>query len=186
MSYKLKKGGLEMPKILPVTATTGPTFFRTVVTETIEQKRFREERALLGLAHDVDYVSGLLFRSTLFVAENQRAVAGEIWSGWSHKISELNPVARQVATGKVEDENAQDIADWLLLRLGLFEREIWQPVILQLEKRGSALYSQAARVNEPPLREQLRSMAKNFLPWTEVLGATKLHETIFGQNQWII
>ena len=149
------------------------------MTETIEQKRFYEEKALLGLSRDVDYVSSLLFRSTLFVAENQLNVAGEIWSGWSHKISELNPVARQVATGEIEDENARDIADWLLLRLGLFEREIWRPVILHLEKRGSALYSQAARVHEPPLQEQLFSMAKNFLPWTEVLGATRLHETIF-------
>ena len=154
------------PIILPADPARGQAFFRTKVIETISLDNLRDERVLLGIRRDVDYVSKLLFCSLQFATDDRFAA----WGGGPFTDPEIAPIAHKIAHGAIEDKSAQAVADRLLVRLGLFERRIWRPEILSLERHGGALYLRAAQVNEPPLRQQLESMAYHFLPWTEVLN----------------
>lgn len=59
-----------------------------------------------------------------------------------------------------------------------WEKSLWPVEASWLKNYGGELYERAAHVHEPPLRDQLTSMAGNVLPWAEVLQNLKRRESI--------
>jgi hypothetical protein len=161
-------------KILPVDIAMGHAFFRAAIAEAVSCDRFISERMFLGLDRDVDYVANLLFHSSLLGFENPFSV----WGGGVLRNSDLEAIFRRIMTNDFAEESAQDLADKLLLRLGMFPERIWGANVLSFKNYGRALYSLASQANKPPLHDQLESMADNFLPWTEVINAMKKRESL--------
>ena len=153
-------------KVLPINAAMGRVFFRTAVAETVAQSRFGLENAFFQLYRDVDYVANLLSHSALLGLENPFS----IWGGGVIRSSDVDLVAGHILGGEIKDEEAQNVADQLLLQFGLFPpRSMWPAEALRIERCGGKLYLQAARIHGSPFREQLESMAEDFSPWTTVI-----------------
>ena len=160
--------------ILPVTAPIGVAFFRAAVTETLEQRKLKEEAELFGLRRDIDYVSRLLFHSALFGFEHRFGM----WGGGALKSSDIDEIAGRLAEGAIDDLRSQEVADQLLLRFGLFPKRIPRIKVLRLELCGGELYRKASRAQSSLARQDLESMAGNFIPWTDVLQDMQRRERL--------
>ncbi len=165
---------LERHEVLPVDAATGRAFFRAAVAGAVAENRFISERMFLGMDRDVDYVASLLFHSAVLGIESQFS----IWDGEVIRSSDIDLITRRISRDEIKNEDAQNVADQLLLRFGLFPKRISGVQASYLERCGGALYLKASRIYRPPLHDQLESMADNFLPWTEVLRAMKRRELL--------
>lgn len=146
------------------------------VAETISQAKFTDARSLFRINSDVPYVAELLLHSSLLGTDN----AFGVWGSGLVCGSEIREIEYQLEKGMVDCWTAQDAADQLLLRFGLFAggRQLWPMESLRLQNCGSELYLKAAQAYHPPFCDQLRSMSDNFLPWVEVLRDMKHRERI--------
>jgi len=162
-------------KILPVNIVTARSFFRVALRGTIAQPRFANERSVYGLDGDIDYVTGLLAHSTFFSFENPNG----IWGFGLEPRSTMPEIREALTREMLAGKEAQEVADRILLHFGLLDAE----TVLSSDTRwfksyGGELYARAARVHQPPLSDQLRSMAGNIVPWTEVLQNLRHRECI--------